>query len=161
MAGGQPIRIKAPGRSAITPTFPIGTDWFTGPHRATYLTALYAETDQHSSYSRLATDPGGENTIIMFKSCFPNSNLDGNPDDPPAASADMNSPYDVAHAKRIYLDALTYFAAHQDKFFVVITAPPLAASATDASASGQRPRLQQLADERLAQRLCLPQRGRV
>ncbi len=107
--------------------------WFTGPHRTTYLAALYAEADQHASYSRLATNPGGENTIIMFKSCFPNSNLDGNPTDPPAASADMNSPYDVAHAKRIYLDALTYFAAHQDKLFVVIAAPPLASSDTDAT----------------------------
>ena len=56
----------------------------------------------------------------MFKSCFPNSNLNGEPDDPPAASADMNSPYDVAHAKRIYVDALNYFAAHQEKLFVVI-----------------------------------------
>jgi uncharacterized repeat protein (TIGR01451 family) len=104
--------------------------WFTGPHRTTYLTALYAESDTHSSYSRLATDPGGANTIVMFKSCFPNSNLDGNPDDPPAASADMDSPLDVAHAKRIYLDALTYFAAHQEKLFVVIAAPPLRAVET-------------------------------
>ncbi|HTP08934.1 MAG TPA: hypothetical protein VMP08_11830 [Anaerolineae bacterium] len=99
--------------------------WFTGPYSATYLSALYAESDQHSSYSRLATDPGGVNTIVMFKSCFPNSNLDGNPTDPPATSADMNSPYDVAHAKRIYLDALNYFAAHQEKLFIVIAAPPL------------------------------------
>jgi uncharacterized repeat protein (TIGR01451 family) len=104
--------------------------WFTGPHRTTYLTALYAESDQHASYSRLVTDPGGANTIIMFKSCFPNSNLDGEPDDPPAASADMNSPLDVAHAKRIYVDALNYFAAHPEKMFVVIAAPPLMASAT-------------------------------
>ena len=107
--------------------------WFSGPHRATYLTALYAEADTHSGYSRPETNPGGENTIIMFKSCFPNSNLTGNPDDAPAASADMNSPLDVAHAKRIYLDALNYFAAHQDKLFVVITAPPLATGATDAT----------------------------
>ena len=131
MAGGLPIRTKATIRSAITRTSPIGTDWFTGPHRATYLAALYAESGQHSSYARLAADPGGENTVVMFKSCFPNSNLDGNPNDPPAAAADMNSPYDVAHAKRIYLDALNYFAAHQDKLFVVITAPPLAAGDTD------------------------------
>ncbi len=67
--------------------------WFTGPHRAAYLAALYAESGQHSNYSRLAEalNPGGENDIIMFKSCFPNSNLAGDPDDQPAASADNYS----------------------------------------------------------------------
>jgi uncharacterized repeat protein (TIGR01451 family) len=100
--------------------------WFTGPHRDTYLASLYAESDQHSSYSRLDTNPGGQNTIIMFKSCFPNSDLDGDPNDPPADHADHTSDLTVANAKRIYLDLLTYFAARQDKLFVVITAPPRA-----------------------------------
>ena len=73
----------------------------------------------------MVTDPGGPNTVIMFKSCFPNSNIDGNPNDPPAASADNHSALTVANAKRIYLDLLPYFAAHQEKLFVVIAAPPL------------------------------------
>ena len=107
--------------------------WFTGPQRDTFMAALYPESGQHSSYSRLANDPGGENTVIMFKSCFPNSNLDGNPNDPPAASADNNSGLTVANAKRIYLDALNYFASHQDKLFVVIAAPPLRQNDTNAS----------------------------
>ena len=105
--------------------------WFTGPHRDTYLAALYIESSQNASYSRLADNPGGPNTIIMFKSCFPNSNLDGNPDDPPAPSADNNSPLTIANAKRIYLDLLNYFATRQDKLFVVITAPPLGSFDTD------------------------------
>lgn len=99
--------------------------WFTSPYHNTYLAALYAESDQHSYYSRLATDPGGPNTIVMFKSCFPNSNLWGEPTDAPAASADNFSDLTVANAKRIYLDMLPYFAAHQEKLFVVIAAPPL------------------------------------
>ena len=107
--------------------------WFTGPHRDTYLAALYAESGQHCSYSRLATDPGGSNTIILFKSCFPNSNLAGNPSDPPAASANNQSSLTVANAKRIYLDLLSYFAAHQDKLFVAITAPPLLPAETSAA----------------------------
>jgi uncharacterized repeat protein (TIGR01451 family) len=109
--------------------------WFTGPHRDTYLAALYAESGQHSSYSRLpdAFNPGGGNEIIMFKSCFPNSNLDGNPSDPPATSADYTSDLTVANAKRIYLDLLSYFGAHQDKLFVVITAPPLGSFDTDST----------------------------
>jgi uncharacterized repeat protein (TIGR01451 family) len=99
--------------------------WFTGPRRDIYLDALYAETGQHSTYSRMGTNPGGPNTIILFNSSFQNSNLDGNPNDTPAAHADNHSSLTVANAKRIYLDLLPYFAAHQDKLFVVITAPPL------------------------------------
>jgi hypothetical protein len=99
--------------------------WFTGPHRETYLTALFAESGQHCSYARLATDPGGTNEIVLFKSCFTNSDLTGNPTDPPAASADSTSELTVGTAKRIYLDLLPCFAAHQDRLFVVITAPPL------------------------------------
>ena len=57
-------------------------DWFRGPDSATYLAALYSESEQHSTYSRLATDPGGPNRIIMFKSCYPNSALTGDPSDP-------------------------------------------------------------------------------
>jgi uncharacterized repeat protein (TIGR01451 family) len=99
--------------------------WFTGPRRDIYLTALYAETEKHSSYSRLATNPGGPNTIILFNSSYQNSNLDGHPNDAPAASADNHSTLTVANAKRIYIDLLNYFATRQDKLFVAITAPPL------------------------------------
>ena len=56
--------------------------WFRGPKSTEIMDAVYAESGQHSSYSRLKTDPGGKNRIVMFKSCYPNSNLRGNPDDP-------------------------------------------------------------------------------
>ena len=39
----------------------------------------------------------------------------------------------VANAKGIYNDLLPYFAAHQEKLFVVITAPPLQSGDTNAS----------------------------
>jgi hypothetical protein len=113
--------------------------WFTGPNRDVYTAALYAENGQHSNYSRLAIDPGGPNTVVMFKSCFPNSNLGGSPDDPPAASANDTSNLTVANAKRIYLDLLPYFAAHPEKLFVVIAAPPLRlADTTTANAANAR-----------------------
>ena len=106
--------------------------WFRGPDSTTYLGALYTEYDQHSWYSRLDTDPGGENEIVMFKSCFPNSNLEGNPGDPPATDPnplrgqDVWSGYHtVANAKGIYNDLLTYFATRQERLFIVITAPPV------------------------------------
>ena len=107
--------------------------WFRGPSSATYLSALYAETEQHASYSRLATNPGGENEIIMFKSCFPNSALQGGLSDPvpaigsnPLKGQGAGSEYHtVANAKGIYIDLLQYFTSKQDKLFIVITAPPL------------------------------------
>ncbi|RJR42627.1 MAG: hypothetical protein C4567_07140 [Deltaproteobacteria bacterium] len=115
-------------------------DWFRSPSRDTYLNALYAESNQNCSYSRLASDPGGSNRIIMFKSCFPNSYLGGKPSDPPTTGANPLRGQDaysehmtVANAKGIYNDLLVYFASRQDKLFVVITAPPQVANDTDAA----------------------------
>jgi hypothetical protein len=115
-------------------------NWFAGPHRDTYMTALYGESGQNSSYTRLGSDPGGANEIVMFKSCFPNSALGGNPGDPATVGANplrgqeaYSGAMTVANAKGIYNDLLPYFAAHQEKMFVVVTAPPLASSATNAS----------------------------
>jgi hypothetical protein len=56
--------------------------WFRGPDSAEYLDALYAESGQHSSYSRMSTEVSGENEVIMFKSCYPNSALKGDVNDP-------------------------------------------------------------------------------
>jgi hypothetical protein len=57
----------------------------------------------------------------MFKSCFPNSDLSGNPVD----SARQEDGLTVANAKFIYSDLLKYFVTRPDKLFIVITAPPL------------------------------------
>ncbi len=111
--------------------------WFRGPSSATALTALYAESDQHSSYSRLVTDPGGANEIVLFKSCFPNSQLSG-PSAPVPAIADNpmkgqavgGGDFTVANAKGIYLDLLPYFGAHPEKLFVAVVAPPVTAPDT-------------------------------
>ena len=117
---------------------PNWPEWFTGPNSGTILAALYTETGQtlyspgdwryFGPWSRMATDPGGENEIILFKSCFPNSDLYGNPDDPPLSSP--NDQYTVANAKAVYNDLLTYFRTRTDKLFVAITAPPLIESET-------------------------------
>jgi hypothetical protein len=107
--------------------------WFRGPDSAEYLTALYAESEQHSSYSRMSTEVSGGNEVIMFKSCYPNSGLKGNVDDPvpdiednPLRGQSCGSQYHtVANAKGIYIDLLEYFKTRQDKLFIVVTAPPL------------------------------------
>jgi hypothetical protein len=106
--------------------------WFRGTGSATHTAALYGEYAQHSYYSRMEVDPGGENEIIMFKSCFPNSALQGNPDDPPTTGENPlrgqgsgSEHHTVGNGKGIYNDLLAYFATRQDKLFVVIAAPPL------------------------------------
>lgn len=100
---------------------PDWVEWFRSSSTPAYMNALFAESGQNSSYTRTLANPGGQNTIIMFKSCFPNSNLEGNPDDPP----DPTPGYTVGHAKYVYNELLKYFRAHPDKLFVVITAPPV------------------------------------
>jgi len=113
-------------------------NWFRGLHRDTYLADLYTEYDQNSYYTRLATDPGGENLIVMFKSCFPNSQISGSPADPPTGDPNPLRGQDaysehmtVGNVKGLYNDLLVYFAARQDRLFVLIVSPPLASGETD------------------------------
>lgn len=110
--------------------------WFRSPKSDAYLNALYRESEQHSSYSRLSVDPGGENKIIMFKSCFPNSAISGRPGSAPKTGSNplrgqgVGSQMNVANVKGIYNDILKYFAQHPEKLFVLIVSPPLARDAT-------------------------------
>jgi hypothetical protein len=107
--------------------------WFRSNDSATYMNAVYSESEQNSSYSRLSNTPAGENEIIMFKSCFPNSALQGSAAgavpliaNNPLKGEDSGSSYHtVANAKGIYIDILEYFRQRQDKLFIVIAAPPL------------------------------------
>jgi len=100
---------------------PNWTEWFASNSTPIYMQALFNESGQNSSYTRTLPNPGGENEIVMFKSCFPNSNLDGNPNDPPGNYEDMT----VSGAKYVYNTILQYFATRPDKLFIVITAPPV------------------------------------
>jgi len=132
------------GPDSIGSTTDIGHwwNWFRSEQSDTYMQALYTEFGQNSSYSRLASDPapGRQNQVILIKSCFPNSGLGGSPTDPattgdnPLRGQDAYSEYHtVANAKGIYNDLLVYFAAHHDRLFIVITAPPLASGDTNAA----------------------------
>jgi hypothetical protein len=103
---------------------PNWTEWFSSPNTPTFMQALFTEAEQHASYTRTLADPGGENEIVMFKSCFPNSALEGNPDDPPGSFEEFS----VSGAKYVYNTILQYFATRPDKLFIVITAPPLSDS---------------------------------
>lgn len=100
---------------------PNWTEWFASENTPTIMQAVYNESRQNSEYTRNRPDPGGENTVILFKSCFPNSALEGNPNDPPSEEGDLT----VGHAKWVYNQILPYFKSRPDKLFIVITAPPL------------------------------------
>ncbi|MCL5099208.1 MAG: hypothetical protein M1608_17055 [Candidatus Omnitrophica bacterium] len=123
------------GPDGIGDTTDIGYwwNWFRGPESLRYMEAVYAESGQNCEYSRGDTAPEGENEIIMFKSCFPNSALKGDPGDPvpgiadnPLRGQEAGSEYHtVANAKGIYMDLLNYFGAMTNKLFVAVTAPPL------------------------------------
>ena len=112
--------------------------WFRDPATAPAATAaLYAESARHCTYSRLSTDPGGSNQVVVIKSCFPNSQLSGPSSPVPAIGANPikgrpagDAAYTVANAKGIYIDLLGYFGDHPEKLFVVVAAPPVASPDT-------------------------------
>jgi hypothetical protein len=78
-------------------------EWFTD----TKMPYVYAN-NAHYDYTNTISDPLEENDIIMFKSCYPNSEVGASIDD----------------EKQLYLDLLNYFENHQDKMFVLIVPPP-------------------------------------
>jgi len=123
------------GPGSIGDTTDIGHwyDWFGDGRDTAVLEALYGETGQNSSYSRLSVNPGGQNEIILFKSCFPNSALGGSASttapeilsNPLRSQSAGSAAHTVANARGIYTNLLSYFQTRPDKLFVVITAPPL------------------------------------
>jgi hypothetical protein len=102
---------------------PNWPEWFCGPDSPRILTALFRESESHAPYARPLPDPGGPNRIVLFKSCFPNSELGGKPNDPPNADGDLT----VGGAKGVYLQLRKAFLARPDTFFMVVTAPPVQA----------------------------------
>jgi|GEM_PF-6882163 len=108
---------------------PNWPEWFIGPNHFTILSTLYNENGQNigdfGAWSRSGSMPTGENEIVMFKSCFPNSDIYGEPSDPAYAEAN-DYEYSIANAKAVYQIILTYFKTRPDKLFILITSPPLA-----------------------------------
>lgn len=102
-------------------------EWFVEENSGRILKALFNESVVRSPYGRSLKDPGGENRIIVFKSCFPNSNIEGSPGD--KASDGKSGELTVANAKGIYNRLLESFAKKQDKLFVVVAAPPVSDTA--------------------------------
>jgi hypothetical protein len=66
----------------------------------------------------------------MFKSCFPNSQLAGRPNDAPKRGDGLT----VGHAKWIYRALLERFEQRPDKLYIVVTAPPVQDKSLSANA---------------------------
>ena len=66
-------------------------EWFKGNFSSQYLSALYSESSKAAGtdYSRLPDDPGGENTIIVFTLRPIDTQINGNPNDPPAGDENL------------------------------------------------------------------------
>ncbi len=82
------------------------------------------------SFDNLAPNninPNAQADVIMFKSCYPNSNIVsegakiGNPTDPTKTLSNYRATFDSLK---------TLFAQHPEKKFLYVTAPPLVPSAT-------------------------------
>ncbi len=107
-------------------------EWFASSKTDKYMKALLKEKNQHSSYTRNISDPGGNNRIIMFKSCFPNSEIKGKPGDSPKKGRGLT----VANAKATYLKLLSSFAKHPETLFIAVTAPPVQDKSLSKNARG-------------------------
>jgi hypothetical protein len=111
-------------------------NWFLGDQRDLYLEALYTNNQLTPDIGvNTIAYPGGENTVIVFKSCFPNGqDLHGNADDAPRISTPDNpNPlwgtsdhyyYTVSNIKGLYRDLLAYCATRPDRLFILIATPP-------------------------------------
>ncbi len=82
-------------------------DW-PGWFRDEVMGLVYRELGVMSAENSLAPKDG-ENTVVMFKSCFPNSDVGDSPEDEQA----------------VYDSLLPYFSSHPEKVFVLATPPPM------------------------------------
>jgi len=89
------------GDRTDTPDWP---DWFNN----TVMPSVYSELDTMTANNTIEPTPG-ENEIVMFKSCFPNSDVGD----------------DISDEQAIYNSLLPYFGAHPDKMFILVTSPPM------------------------------------
>lgn len=76
-------------------------------------------TDQQD---KLYSDTSSKNGIIVFKSCFPNSEIESEGKEPGDPDSPMKT---TANYKAAYNKLLSYFEAHPDTLFVCVTAPPV------------------------------------
>ncbi|MBA4388353.1 MAG: hypothetical protein C0404_10255 [Verrucomicrobia bacterium] len=138
---------NAIGNTAIGSSTDIGHwyTWFSDIHvqgnvktrRDNIMASLYSTDERNAAYNtNLCANPGGENSIIVFKSGFTNSDIqDANGTVPsdlygqPASSA----AHTLTNCMAVYREMLKYMMSMEDKMFVVVTAPPLLPGSTSSN----------------------------
>ena len=128
-------------------------NWFLGPSHNTFLASLYDNTFINENLTNPMPKPAGPNTVVLFKSCYPNSGgISGNSNDPPLISnpSDPNPLWGgdaynseavtVNNIKGLYRDLLAYFASRQDKLFILLTPPPVTTADQFVDGSSDRAR---------------------
>lgn len=124
------------------------------PRRDRIMGAVYAEYDKdaysianYGDYTRQLTDPGGENEIVVIKSCYPNADIYDDNSTVPAdfygqaynATSGGNPVQTVSNVKALYNQLLNYMKNHTDKMFVIMVNPPLSSgNTTSARAANMR-----------------------
>lgn len=103
-----------PSDGVITGDYTDTKDWPNWFNDA-IMPSAYANNHLSPAYANTIANPGGENEIIMFKSCFPMSEVDV--DAPPDYTRGIDD------EKAIYNSLKPYFAEHQDKLFILVTPP--------------------------------------
>ena len=105
------------------------------------LNGVYETTNKNvsrGSYTTTMTDPGGENDIIMIKSCYPSANIytdngttfvqmRGRASDYTTGGLNVNT---VSNVKALYNSLLDYFKTRTDKIFIISFTPPLLEAST-------------------------------
>ena len=99
--------------------------------RDNIMEAVYTEYDRDSynsanfgSYTRNIAQPQGENSIIIFKSCWSSGDIANSGSSSIRGLDHYQATYTIANCKDIYNAILPYFKAHADKMFIVFTTPP-------------------------------------
>lgn len=105
--------------------------------RENIMTDVYACTTRTITYTD-GSDPGGTHKVVLWKSCFPNSNVKDADSSTPAdlyGHEYWSSAHTLPNIQQMYREVRAYQKTHTEKMFVLLTAPPLVQADTDSARS--------------------------
>lgn len=104
------------------------------------LTSIYTAENAFSAgggwatYERNVPDPGGENTIILFKPTHVSSGVKSNNNtvwEELIGKHPSSNVSTIENNQQLYIEMVNFFKDHPEKMFVLITPPPYAANTTE------------------------------
>ena len=100
--------------------------------RGNIMRSLYMTSNKNATYdSATLADPGGENDLVIFMSCYLNNKINDNNSTTPQelyGQPYASSAHTLDNCKAVYNQILNYMKNRDDKMFVIVTAPPLLSS---------------------------------